>query len=579
MNWVNILFHTIGGLALFLYGMDVLSKGLKSSAGNRIRNILSHLTRHRLTALLVGTAVTMIIQSSSATTVMAVGFVNAGLISFRQAVPLELGASIGTTITAWIVSLVGKFDIAVYALPSIGLGFVLIQFVRSRKMKQFGEVVLGFGLLFFGLDIMKNSFEPLRESGAVMSFFATFSRNPILGVLAGTLVTMVLQSSSATIAIVQTLAFNGVIGFDAAIPLVLGDNIGTTITANLAAIGASTEAVRTARAHALCKILGTCLILPFVWLGLFGRLVDFLLPGEISRPNIMMHIAFAHSLFNVINASVFTIFLDFVIRLTTALVPSTHESPVWAPMYLKESFLTDPLAAMQQVIKELVRMAELARLTVKEAQEGFFNNDETQLRKASRNEDDLDNFQRSITRYLIGISERHLDTRESMEYPVLLHSVNDLEKIGDYAKNIVNYANLKIDNRLELQQEGVEEITLMFNKLYELFDKVIEALQKRDGQLAAQAIPIEDEIDLRKAQVRKNHIRRLNENTGRPEAELLVMDLANNIEKMGDHLISIAKAVAKDLQWGKKVELYSWGTAAASVEVDENEREVEQEPV
>ncbi len=293
----------------------------------------------------------------------------------------------------------------------------------------------------------------------------------------------------------------------------------------------------------------------------------------------MMHIAFAHSMFNVLNAMVFTVFLNALVKTATVLTWGKEQEVTWAPMYLKESFLSDPIVAMEQVVNELVRMCELARETVRQAQDGFFGNNEELLRRAAENESRTDEFQRAITRYLIAISERHLDTRESAEYPVLLHSVNDIEKIGDYAVNIVNRAHTKIDNKLDPLQEGVAEIWQMFDRLYELFDIVIESLRKRDGQRAAGALAIEDEIDRFKAQVRMNHVQRLKENRGQPEAELMVMDLATNIEKMGDHLISVAKVVAKDLQWGKPSRFYGSSTGATlATEFDEDERESEQDP-
>lgn len=552
MNWFEVAFHTVGGLALFLFGMHTMSEGLKGAASNKIRQILSHLTRNRIIALLVGVAVTMLVQSSSATTVMTVGFANAGLLTFRQAISVVLGANIGTTFTAWIVSLIGTFKIAEYVLPLIAAGFVMFRFVRNKKTNHWGSVLLGFGLLFFGLDIMKDAFKPLRDSEAVVNLFAQFSENPLLGVLVGTVFTMILQSSSATIAIVQTLAFSGVISFDAALPLILGDNIGTTITAELASIGTNYNAERTARAHTLFNIIGTCIILPFVWIGVYGRFIEALLPGPIAPGNIMMHIAFAHSMFNVINALVFTIFINYLIKAANALSFTKEEPDRLRPVHLKESLLADPFTAMQQVINELVRMAHFSRKAMDEARQAFFSGDTKLIKRVYESEDVLDEFQGALTEYLIKISEEHLDTRQSMEYPVLLHSVNDLEKVGDYAANMASYADIRRDKGLTLAVEGREEIETMFAKLDELFDKVITSLESRNGSLAAQAIAIEDEIDEMKSRCRRNHIARLNKDHGHPEAEMMVMDMATNIEKVGDHLISIAKAVAKDLQWGRK---------------------------
>lgn len=555
MQYFEMLFMTVGGLGLFLYGMQKMSYGLKMAANERIRTVFSNLTRNRVIALLIGTGITALIQSSSATSVMTIGFINAGLLTLKQAVSLILGANIGTTITAFIVSIVGKFKISTLALPAIGIGFYMRTFSKKRSVVEIGEIVLGLGLIFFGLDIMKDAFGPIKKSQATAELLAYFSSNPVLGVLVGTVITMALQSSSATIAIVQLLAFNGVISFDAALPLILGDNIGTTITAQLASIGTNLNARRVARAHALFNIIGVCIILPFVWLGLYGNFIEYILPGEITNTNIMVHIAVAHSAFNIINAIIFTFALNLLLKAAISITREKKGELDKAPKYLQERLIRNPSIALEQVAKELIRMAEIAKRTVEDAQKGFFKNDEKLLTSASDGEDTLDQFQQVITQYLIKISEKNLFTRESKEYPILLHSVNDLEKVGDYARNIVKYAEKKSRNRLVLPDEGVEEINSMFSKLYELFDNVIESLKSKDNAMAMKAIAIEDQIDAKKEQCRENHINRMVQNVENPESGTMIMDLAINIEKMGDHLISIAKAVIKDLQWGKKISL------------------------
>jgi phosphate:Na+ symporter len=445
--------------------------------------------------------------------------------------------------------------VSAYALPAIGIGFVLRQFFSNRKFQNFGQILFGFGLLFFGLDLMKDAFKPLSQSQAVIDIFATLSHNPLLGVAIGTIFTMILQSSSATIAIVQTLAFNGVIGLDVALPLILGDNIGTTITAELASIGANSNAERTARAHTLFNVIGTCIMLPFVWLGLYGKLVQAIIPGELSTNNIMVHIAFAHSMFNVLNAIIFSAGLDYLVRLAEKLSFSRDADEQWAPKYLRESLLSEPFVATQQVIKELVRMTELARETTRNAEQCFMSENPKLLATVKDGETRLDEFQNAITSYLIKISEHHLDARESMEYPILLHSVNDLEKIGDYAANIADYADIRMRGKPVFAPSGIEEIQAMFATLYELFEKVLISLRDRDQDQARQAIIIEDRLDEMKAAARDSYIRRLRSDGAQPEAEMMIMDLASNIEKMGDHLISIAKSVIKDLQWGKKPEI------------------------
>lgn len=552
MDWLYIVFQTVGGLGVFLFGMSIMSDGLKMAASDRVRNILSHLTKNRLLALMIGLGVTALIQSSSASTVMTIGFVNAGLLNLKQAVSVNLGANIGTTFTAWLIAIIGKFKISTYALPAIGIGFYLKTFSKRQRFIEIGMILLGFGLLFLGLDIMKDAFGPIKESPIIMEMFTKFSTNPLLGVLVGTIFTIILQSSSATIAIVQLLAFQGVISFDAALPLILGDNIGTTITAELASIGTNLESRRAARANTLFNVFGVCIILPFVWLGLYGRFVQFLFPGEIGSTNIMAHIAVAHSAFNIINAGIFVIGIDLLLKAASALVIKGKRAAQMTPELLQEHLLSTPAIAMEQVVKEIIRMAKLARKGVEYSQRGFFESNETLLQKATQIEHATDEFQHAITGYLVRISEKHLATRESNEYPVLLHTVNDLEKIGDYSENIVKHAHHKIRDNLVFDEIGSAEITAMFQKVYEMFDIVTSALEARNSRKAREALGIEDEIDFMKIECRRESVARLKVCTGNAETEVILMDLARNIEKMGDHLLNIAEAVGKELQWGRK---------------------------
>ena len=407
MQYFEMLFMTVGGLGLFLYGMQKMSYGLKMAANDQIRNVFSHLTKNRIIALLIGTGMTALIQSSSATSVMTIGFVNAGLLTLKQAVSVILGANIGTTVTAFIVSIIGKFKISIIALPAVGIGFYLRTFSKKRSLVEVGEIVLGLGFIFLGLDIMKNAFGPIEKGQAAANLLAHFSGNPVLGILVGTVVTMIFQSSSATIAIVQLLAFKGVISFDAAIPLILGSNIGTTITAQLASIGTNLNARRTATANSLFNVLGVCIVLPFVWLGLYGSLIEFIMPGEITKANIMVHIAVAHSIFNIIAAIIFTIAVNYLLKAAISLTKEKKEESEKAPKYLQERLIRNPSIALEQVIKELIRMAEIAKRTVENAQKGFFNNDEKLLAEASDGENTLDEFQQAITRYLEKISEKN----------------------------------------------------------------------------------------------------------------------------------------------------------------------------
>ena len=274
------IFYLMGGIGLFFFGMSIMSEGLKQIAGEQLKNFLHKVTKHRIFGVMVGCGVTVLIQSSSATTVMVVGFVNAGLVTLKQAIPVVMGANIGTTFTAWLVSSMSVFKISSYALPAIGLGYAIMKFSKTKKRQNIGKFILGFGLLFIGLSFMKDAFGPLKSSEMLKDIFTSFSQNPILGVFAGIIFTILLQSSSATIAIVQVLALNGIISFEAAIPIILGDNIGTTITAQLAAIGANINARRAAMSHSIFNFMGVCYMLILVQLGWFQNIIYFYYPGR-----------------------------------------------------------------------------------------------------------------------------------------------------------------------------------------------------------------------------------------------------------------------------------------------------------
>jgi phosphate:Na+ symporter len=514
---------------------------------------MQSLAKNRFRGLLVGLGITCLIQSSSATSVMLVGLVNAGLLNLAQSVSVVLGADIGTTMTAWIVSIMGKVNITRYALPILAVGFLLNFAAQKRKTKMIGQALLGFGFLFMGLGIMSDGLRPLSESEYVKNIFATFGRNPLLGILAGMIVTMILQSSSVTIAIVQVMAFQGIFGLEAALPLLLGDNIGTTITAQLAAIGGTKTARGLAMANSMFKVCGTLLFLPLLLTGWYEQAVRWIVPGTLAPTNIMAHIAVAHSTFNIINVLIFSLLLwPLLIKLADMFSFGRHpgverESKLLDPLLLKE-----PPLAMQQAILELVRMTEIAKGAVQDAQEALFNKDLRKSQVVREKEDVLDQLQDNITNYLIRISEHDLDTRESKEYPILLHSVNDVEKLGDYAKNIANYAEIRMSKKIELPEKSAAGVTAMFAKLYELFDVVILSLRAKNSAVAQQAIALEDRIDEMKLECRMRYLAQLSQRKARPEAEMMIMDVATNIEKMGDHLVSIAKSVTKDLQWGRK---------------------------
>ena len=547
---LDMVFGLIGGLAFFLFGMKLMSEGLRKVAGERLKQIIHLFTKTPFIGVLVGAGVTCLIQSSSATSVIVIGLVNATLLTLRQAISVILGANIGTTLTAWLVSFMAVFKITRYALPAVGLGFALNSLGKTRKTKEWGEVLLGFGILFVGLSIMKDSFEPLSHSEMVKNIFIKFSAYPILGVIVGMLATMILQSSSATIAIVQVLAFNGLISFEAAIPLVLGENIGTTITAELAAIGTNLSARRAARSHALFNIIGVAYMLIPLYLGIYSKAIDYFFPGPVTTTNVMIHIAVAHSVFNIFNT--FVVFLPLIgwlERMSIKMIPGEVELLESVPRYLEKRLLDTPPVALEQATKEIVRMAEISREAMSNAVEAFFNNNQKLIAKACKREDATDDLQKEIAQYLIELSQRNLNSSEAEELPVLLHSINDIERIGDHAVNICELAERKIEQKLPFTAKAIEELKTMYQEMDNMTGEVIEALENDDLDKARAALSREDILNKMQTDLRQSHVQRLNDGNCKLLSGLIFIDFVDNIEKAGDHLTNIAQSVLSGLRW------------------------------
>jgi phosphate:Na+ symporter len=552
----EMIFGTVGGLGLFLFGMGLLSDGLKKVAGQKLKSLIEALTKHRGIAVLVGALTTCLIQSSSATTVMTVGFVNAGLLTLKQALCVVLGANVGTTFTAWLVSAFALFKITNYALPAIGVGFLLNIIGKTQKAKSVGLVLLGFGILFTGIHFMKEGFAPLGNNQDVQEALKWLGRNPLLAVLAGTVITMLLQSSSASIAMVQMLAFQGAFGMEwdlvlrVAIPYILGDNIGTTITAQLAAIRASRNSKRTAMGHTMFNVIGVLYILPLVWAGWFDNIVQWITPFKLTQNTIMVHIAVAHSTFNVFNTIVFLPLIGGLAGIVMKILPVTEEELARKPVALEKHLLNTPVIALEQTKREIMRMARTAKKALRYSVNGILDDDRKKLGSVREIEDFVDVLQLEITSYLSALSRRHLSDEVSIELPVLLHTVNDLERISDHAVNIVEIAERKIEQKLSFSKSALTEAEQLRKEIDQMFDNVIAALENNDIE-AAKSAALTNENNLNKMQIdfRRSHVQRMSEGICTPQTGLIFIDLVDNIEKIGDHLTNIAQAIIGGLQW------------------------------
>lgn len=548
MNIQN-LFTLVGGLGLFFFGMRTMSDGLKKIAGERLKAILSAVTKLPIFGVLAGAVITCLVQSSTATSIMVVGFVNAGLMALNQAVSVIIGANIGTTFTAWLVSFMAVFKVTNYALPAIGVGFGVNIIGKSRNMRFWGQVLMGFGLLFLGLSFMQESFEPLRNSEMVRQIFLSFGDNPLLGVLVGMVFTMLLQSSSATIAVVQVLAFNGLITFPAAIPIILGDNIGTTITAMIASSGTTLSARRTAVSHALFNVIGVGYMLIFVYTGWFVNFIEFIVPGKITSTNIMFYIAVAHSAFNIFNAMLFLPFISKLTQLSRIIVPRKPGAIEIAPQYLEKHLLDTPPIALEQARRETVRMMNLACDSVSRAVRSFLMQDITISKPVPKLEEAVDNLQSAITQYLVELSQKELSPEESEELPVLIHNVNDIERIGDHAENILELSERKHEKKYPFTEEAMEQLANMWNELEDMMKITTKALIDNDEDMAGKVIRRESIINELQIKLKKGHVKRLNKGKCKLKSGIIFMDFVDNLEKIGDYLTNVAQGIKGHMRW------------------------------
>ncbi|MBN2271308.1 MAG: Na/Pi cotransporter family protein [Sedimentisphaerales bacterium] len=550
----EMIFGVAGGLGMFLFGMIQMSEGLKKAAGRKLRGILESMTRNRVTGCLVGAGITALIQSSSAATVMVVGFVNAGLLTLKQAISVIIGTNIGTTATAWLVSISGfEFKITNYALPAVAIGFGLQIFGKTRTAKNIGEIVLGFGILFIGIDFMKGGFDGLEKSPRTQEVFVKAAGTPILALMAGLIITTLIQSSSAAVASIQLLAWSGAFGTNwdmaltASIPFILGSNIGTTVTAQLAAFRANLNARRAAWAHTTFNIIGALIC---VWLiGWIARLVRVIAPWELTEETIMPSIAIAHTTIKTFEAVFFLPLTGLLEKTVVRIVPEKPGDLLARPMVLERHLLATPELAVEQARREIVRMAQVAKRAVMRAIEGLVDDDRRKLDIARTMEDITDSLQYEITSYLAALSEREISGEMSAELPVLMHTINDLERIGDHAENIVEIAERKIEQKLPFSDSAVSEAGELRKEAEQMCDYIIGALKNNDVEAAKSALVCENKFNKMQIDLRRSHVQRMTEGACTADTGLIFIDLVDNVEKIGDHLTNIAQAVIGGLQW------------------------------
>jgi phosphate:Na+ symporter len=533
---LDIAIGIMGGLGLFLYGMNLMGDGLQKSAGSKLKRIIELLTSNVIMGVLVGMVVTMVIQSSSATTVMVVGFVNAGIMSLPQAIGVIMGANIGTTITAQLVSL----DVDFLAPVALGIGIVIYMFSNKPKHKHIAEILIGFGILFTGMDFMKDAVKPLAGYQGFTDMLLSFGHHPILGVLMGFAITAIVQSSSASMGMLIALASQGLIPVTAALPILYGENIGTCVTSLISSIGASRNARRAAIMHLTFNVLGS-IIFMFILSKPIVAIVTAIDPTDAAR-----QIANAHTLFNIINVIILLPFNKLIVKTALKLVPETkgeQDDDAKVVKYIDDRMIETPSIALANIVKETLRMGEKSKESLNAAMDGIIDKSKEKIELSFRREKLINELQKLILNYLLKLSKASLneDSRETVD--ALFNTVNDIERIGDHAENIAELAQDIADSDMSFSDVGIGELKDMYNKVISTYTYALEAMRTSNVELACKVIKMEEQVDMMEKSCRANHMNRLNSSSCSIESGVIYLDIISNLERVSDHAVNIAQQV------------------------------------
>lgn len=532
---MDIALPVLGGLGLFLYGMNLMGSGLQKAAGDKLKRLIEVLTNNRLMGVLVGTVVTMVVQSSSATSVMVIGFVNAGLMSLGQAAGVLMGANIGTTVTAQLIA----FKITDYAPLAVAVGVAIWLATKKKKTKTIAEIFIGFGVLFIGMDMMGSGLKPLAQFPAFSNIMTSLN-NPVLGMLVGLGLTTLVQSSSASIGLLQALAGQGLISINIAFPILFGDNIGTTTTAMISSIGASKTAKRAAVIHFLFNAIGTIIFMTVLRIPV-QELVLRISPNDIQR-----QIANAHTLFNVVNVLIQFPFASLLVKAAERLVPGVDAIDQDASKFLDSRILETPSIAIGQVNKEVVRMGEFVQDNLNEVEIVFVDENYRNIDSIFEKEKLINKIEREITDYLVSLSKKSLSDGEHAHVNILFNIINDIERVGDHIENIAELSHFKLENNLNFSDIAKEELHEMFLKCKESLKYAMKAFEDNDLEYAKYTIVLEEEVDALEKKGRANHIYRLNNNQCVTSAGIIFLDAISNLERVSDHSNNIAQHVIEE---------------------------------
>ncbi len=550
---VSNFFGFLGGLGMFLYGMSIMADGMQKTAGSRMSSFLGMLTNNRFLAVVLGALITAIIQSSGATTVMVVGFVSAGVLNLSQAVGVIMGANIGTTITAWIVSmsqLGDAFEImkpGFYAPLIIGMGALLLVFAKGQKKKTVGEILIGLGLLFTGLDFMSGSISPYTDAPIFARAFALLGGNPLLGMIIGALVTALLQSSSASVGILQTLAMNGVVTTNAAIYITLGQNIGSCVTAMLSSAGGSRTAKRAAVMHLAFNMIGAIVF------GVLGFAVFSVLPAFAASHITAVQISMFHTVFNLTMTTLLFPFGDWLVKLSGLVVKEEKEvfvedkETAVTLKHLDERIFESPAFAVETAALEVIHMGQITMKNVKRALDAIFTGNLEEIQDVYKTEKTIDNMEKILTEYLIKVDNLSLTERQKRVVNNLFYSISDIERIGDHAENLAEQAEYMAEHGLDFTDTGMEELKSISSSVLKAFQHAIDARQTGNMDSVRKVSQYEDDVDNQEEELREKHIERLSAGECAPSAGVVFLDIISNLERISDHAYNLAGYVKDEM--------------------------------
>ncbi len=551
INDLGMIFQFIGGLGLFLYGMHIMADGLQRSAGGRLKDLMGFLTRNRFVAVLMGAGITALIQSSSATTVMVVGFVNAGMLNLSQAVGVIMGANVGTTITAWIVSLNEWGSVLkpeFFAPLVVGVGAILFLFAKSERKKKLGEILAGFGILFIGLSFMSGSIAPYKDAPVFSEAFRVLGKNPILAVVAGAVVTAVIQSSSASVGILQTLAMNGIVNWQSAVFITLGQNIGTCVTAILSSTGTGKNAKRASVIHLLFNLIGS------IWFGILMFIIFRFQNDWASATINSVQISIFHTVFNVLNTLVLFPFGDALVKLSIRLIPDSPEENVvedtvesQVARRLDRRILNNPAFAIETAVGEVLYMGNITRQNLVLAIEAVAENSKEKIQQVFRTEETVNQLEKLLTSFLVEVDNLSLTEAQHLKIKNLFYTVSDIERIGDHSENIAELADSKRKDKIQFSEKGNRDLEKIYMAAVKTLDASLEA--RRRGRLAEVQLAQEAEktVDKMERELRDKHIQRLSKGKCAPESGVIFLDILSNLERIADHADNIAEYVASEV--------------------------------